>query len=250
MHFFKFTNMVMVSFLLLLASSTGGYGFVKIEGEMARADTIIKIHGYVYDTIESSVVNPVKAKMVYESNPYGSEIGIITTNDTSGYYEFYLNINKIYSLLIQSDSHSDYKIKLQPHLLIKNGEISKDFYLLPEIKENQVIRLKHLIFEQGKANITSDSYTELNLLADLMLQNDKIMIQLEGHTDFRGSKKLNFELSQQRVESVKHYLIQQGIRSKRIKTKAFGGTQPLTKEESMEAAIINRRVEVRILKLK
>jgi len=249
MHFFMITNMVKVSFLLFFVSLTS-YGFTAFEKERTRADSIVKIHGYVYDTLGKSDVIPIKAKLVYESNPYGSEIGIISTNDTTGYYEFYLNLNKIYNLRIQSDSHSDYKMKLQPYMLVKNGEIRKDFYLLPEVKENQVIRLKHLIFEQGKANISSDSYTELNLLADLMLQNDKVIIQLEGHTDFRGSKKLNFELSQKRVESVKHYLTQQGIRSKRIKTKAFGGTQPLTKEESMEAASINRRVEVRILKLK
>ncbi len=249
MIFFRYYNMVVVFFLLLFTPLMG-YCFTKIEGERAPADSIIKIHGYVYDTLGDTDVTPIKAKLVYESNPYGSEIGIISTNDTSGYYEFYLNLDKIYNLSIKSNTHSDYKTKLQPYQLIKNGEIRKDFYLFPEVKENQVIRLKHLIFEQGKASITSDSYNELNLLANTMLQNNKMIIQLEGHTDFRGSKKLNYELSQQRVESVKHYLTQQGIRSRSIKTKAFGGTQPLTKEESIEAAHINRRVEVRILKLK
>ena len=77
-----------------------------------------------------------------------------------------------------------------------------------------------------------------------------MQIQLEGHTDYRGSKKLNMELSQQRVEAVKTYLIGKNIAARRIKTKAFGGNQPLIREQSIEASQINRRVEVRILKIK
>ncbi len=249
MYFLRFKN-IALKFILLLFIPFSGYGLENPAAVYSRADSIIKIHGYVYDTLGEKLVNPVKAKLIYESNPYGSEIGIISTNDTSGYYEFYLDLGKTYNIHIQSDTHSDYVTRLIPAELIENGEIRKDFYLLPEMKENQVIRLKHLIFEQGKAIITSESYQELDVLADFMHQNDKMMIQLEGHTDFRGSKKLNYELSQQRVEAVKHYLIQKGIQPKRIKTKAFGGTQPLTKEKSIEAASVNRRVEVRILKLK
>ena len=119
----------------------------------------------------------------------------------------------------------------------------------PQVKENQVIRLKKLIFEQGKSSITSESYGELNKLVNLMNENSLMQIQLEGHTDYRGSKKLNMELSQQRVDAVKSYLVGKGINAKRIKIKAFGGTQPLIKESSIEASEVNRRVEVRILKL-
>ena len=249
MIFFRFIYTVFKINLILLIPLTG-YALGNQSAVYSRADSIIKIHGYVYDTVGEKELNPVKAKLIYESNPYGSEIGIISTNDTSGYYEFYIDLGKTYNIHIKSDTHGEYATQLIPAELIENGEIRKDFYLMPEIKENQVIRLKHLIFEQGKAKITSESYRELDLLADFMHQNQKMMIQLEGHTDFRGSKKLNYELSQQRVDAVKHYLVQKGIQPKRIKTKAFGGSQPLTKEKSLEAAAINRRVEVRILKLK
>ena len=76
-----------------------------------------------------------------------------------------------------------------------------------------------------------------------------MVIQLEGHTDYRGSKRLNYELSEERVEAVKDYLVKNGISPKRIKTKAFGGSNPLVREQSLEASRINRRVEVRILQL-
>jgi outer membrane protein OmpA-like peptidoglycan-associated protein len=75
-----------------------------------------------------------------------------------------------------------------------------------------------------------------------------MVIQLEGHTDFRGSASKNMQLSQDRVESVKTYLMRKGIKGTRILTRAFGGTHPLSREATEEAARMNRRVEVRIIR--
>ena len=75
-----------------------------------------------------------------------------------------------------------------------------------------------------------------------------MVIQLEGHTDFIGSAKLNQQLSQERVDAVKNYLTTHGSEVTRIRTKAFGGTKPISRETTEEARSLNRRVEVRILK--
>jgi outer membrane protein OmpA-like peptidoglycan-associated protein len=56
------------------------------------------------------------------------------------------------------------------------------------------------------------------------------------------------KLSQDRVEAVKKYLVSKGIDKNRIKTKAFGGTQPLSNDRTEEAKALNRRVEMRVLK--
>ena len=232
---------------LLVVTAAWGSGNHFTDSE---PDTIVRMHGYVYDTLgvgQDKV--PVKARLVFESIPYGSEIGIISSNDTSGYYEFYVNTGKEYNVDVSSGDHFKIIEKLEIQSMVVNGEIEKDFYLQPDIKENQVFRLNHLIFEQGQASITPESFVELNRLAALMDKQNEMVIQLEGHTDFRGSKKLNFELSEDRVEAVKNYLIRQGIQAKRVQTKAFGGSRPITKQGSIEAASINRRVEVRILKI-
>lgn len=232
---------------LFIFTTSWGFGNPMAKSD---SDTIVRMHGYVYDTLgvgQDKVV--VKAKLIFESIPYGSEIGIISSNDTSGYYEFFVNTSKHYNVDVSSGDHFKVSEKLEIHSMVVNGEIKKDFYLQPEIKENQVFRLNHLIFEQGQASITPQSFVELNRLAALMDKQHEMVIQLEGHTDYRGSKKLNFELSEDRVEAVKNYLVKQGIQPKRVQTKAFGGSRPLTKEGSIEAGSINRRVEVRILKI-
>ena len=76
-----------------------------------------------------------------------------------------------------------------------------------------------------------------------------MVIQLEGHTDPQGNPQLNMQLSQDRVDAVKAYLVNKGIGSARLQTQAYGGTKPLSTEDNPEAHRLNRRVEVRILKV-
>ena len=85
-------------------------------------------------------------------------------------------------------------------------------------------------------------------LVAMMKANPKVEIQLEGHTDNQGSADANLKLSQDRVDAVKKYLSSKGINKDRVKTKAFGGTQPLATEKTEEAQALNRRVEMRVLK--
>lgn len=224
----------------------------KVFGKVSIVeDSIVLMHGYVYDTISE---NPKKigvyAKIILESLPHGSEIGIISSKDSTGYYEYFINLETSYRVDIKSDIYGQFTENLNPQNFVIDGEIRRNYYLSPEVKENQVIRLNKLIFAQGKSNFTNESYGELNKLAKLMIQYSTMQIQLEGHTDYRGSKKLNMKLSEDRVEAVKDYLVGKGISSRKIKTKAFGGSKPLIKEKSIEASQINRRVEVRILKFK
>jgi len=68
-----------------------------------------------------------------------------------------------------------------------------------------------------------------------------------GHTDFAGNAEANMELSQERVEAVKDYLVKKGVKKNRIRLKAFGGSNPVSRERTEEARAANRRVEVRVL---
>jgi outer membrane protein OmpA-like peptidoglycan-associated protein len=109
------------------------------------------------------------------------------------------------------------------------------------------MRLQNISFEVGNAKIDPESYPELDILVNMMKENPDMVIQLEGHTDYVGIAADNLKLSQRRVESVRSYLGTKGVAKSRIKTKAFGGTQPLSRDNTPEAHRLNRRVEVRIL---
>jgi OOP family OmpA-OmpF porin len=124
------------------------------------------------------------------------------------------------------------------------GEVIRDLHLTPRGK---TIRLTHLIFQQGKSKIDPASYQELDELVALMKGHPTLVIQLEGHTDNLGNISKNMDLSQARVDEVKHYLVDKGVSKSRVKTKAFGGTQPLSKGKTEDDRNLNRRVEIRIL---
>ena len=72
--------------------------------------------------------------------------------------------------------------------------------------------------------------------------------KLGGHTDNMGRADLNLELSKNRVESVKNYLISKGIDQNRLVTKGHGGTKPIASNGTERTRKLNRRVNFTILK--
>jgi outer membrane protein OmpA-like peptidoglycan-associated protein len=74
--------------------------------------------------------------------------------------------------------------------------------------------LNNLIFQVSKAIISPESHSELDLVVEMMKENQHMVIQLEGHTDYTGDPGQNLKLSQQRVDAVKKYLVSKGVNKK------------------------------------
>ncbi len=182
----------------------------------------------------------VKSKISYKSYPTGG----ISGSQNDSIYSFSIFGSSKYSITAEAAGYLPRTILVDP----KEAADLKILRDLPMVPTGQTIRLSHLIFTQGKAVINPQSYTELDEVVAMMKVNEKIEIQLEGHTDSQGNASANMELSQDRVDAVKKYLVSKGIDKNRVKTKAFGGTQPLSNEKTEEARSLNRRVEMRILK--
>ena len=182
----------------------------------------------------------VKSKISYKSYPTGSISG--SKNDSA--YSFSIFGSSKYSVTAEATGYLPRTILVDPKEA-SDLKILRDLLMVPT---GQTIRLNHLIFTQGKAIINPQSFAELDEVVAMMKVNEKIEIQLEGHTDSQGNASANMELSQDRVDAVKKYIVSKGIDKNRIKTKAFGGTQPLSNEKTEDARSLNRRVEMRILK--
>jgi OmpA-OmpF porin, OOP family len=212
----------------------------------AQVDSLIYAEGRV---INAATKELVTARITYESLPYGNKIGVL--NNSS--YRFPMFDNEKYTIVVEAAGFAPQKYMLDPasangdKKVIKDIELSTGEAPKPQHIVGQVMRLNNLIFEVGNAKIDPESFTELDLVLNMMRENPNMIVQLEGHTDYIGSAADNMKLSQRRVESVKTYLVSQGINKNRLKTKAFGGTQPLSRDNTPEGHRLNRRVEVRIL---
>jgi len=209
-----------------------------------EADTLVRAEGKITN---AETGEPLKARIVYESLPYGNRIGVINNS----VYSFPMFDREHYSITVEAPGFAPAKYLLDPSAANDNNKVILHIRLSAGAKAmhaaGKVMRLNNLIFEVGKSRIDPESFSELDVLANLMVENPGMVIQLEGHTDFLGDSKANLKLSQQRVDAVRSYLAAKDIAKSRIKTKAFGGSQPLSRDNTPEAHRLNRRVEVRIL---
>jgi outer membrane protein OmpA-like peptidoglycan-associated protein len=92
------------------------------------------------------------------------------------------------------------------------------------------------------------SFKLLNEVANALKENATIEILVEGHTDSTGSDQTNMRLSQARAESVREYLLGQGIDPGRLKARGFGKDVPIDTNNSAAGRERNRRVEFTITK--
>ena len=113
-----------------------------------------------------------------------------------------------------------------------------------ETDRGLVITLGDLLFATGKSELTGGAAPNLNKLAVFLDEYADRTVFIEGHTDNVGSESMNIQLSQRRADSVKTYLVGQGIESDRLSTAGLGESSPLTGNDTDTARQQNRRVEV------
>ena len=114
------------------------------------------------------------------------------------------------------------------------------------VTETRIELRSAIHFDSGQASIQRRSLPMLEEIADVLKENPRIHIRIEGHTDQVGSPESNQKLSENRANTVKNFLTQRGIDAHRLDAVGFGQRRPLTEEVDEETRAINRRVEIHI----
>ncbi len=118
---------------------------------------------------------------------------------------------------------------------------------LQPLQKDLVLQLRNIQFEYASHELTESSNDALEALAQLMLINPTLRIELSAHTDDQGSDRYNDRLSSLRGEAVANWLVQHGIDSKRMEAKGYGKRKPLVPNDSDENRALNRRVEIKVI---
>lgn len=110
----------------------------------------------------------------------------------------------------------------------------------------QVITLTGVNFEFDRAALTPDSIKILEDVALKVKHFSSVPMELEGHTDSKGSDAYNDKLSQLRADSVRNFLIEQGVPGDKLTAKGMGETHPVADNGTEAGRALNRRVELHI----
>ena len=126
-----------------------------------------------------------------------------------------------------------------------NGKIIN--VLLEPIRKDAKEVLSNIFFDSGKAELRSESFTELDKLQKLLSENPTLQVEISGHTDNVGKDTDNLALSQKRAAAVVAYLVEKGANAAHIKSIGYGETKPILSNDTEENRQLNRRIEMKIL---
>jgi OOP family OmpA-OmpF porin len=104
------------------------------------------------------------------------------------------------------------------------------------------ITLEGVNFEHNSAAVTVASHPALDEIAAGLKKHPRLKIEIQGHTDSTGSPPYNLKLSQQRAESVRSYLLDQGASADQLVAKGYGQTEPVASNKTADGRSKNRRV--------
>lgn len=186
------------------------------------------------------------------------ETALFTTN-SMGSWKGTIKKDKKYKLLCTSIGYNNLEINIDSS---KGKSID---VLLQALKAGDNFIMKNIYFHPNSFASKVESDEELKRLLDYLIENPEINIEIQGHTNgdkkihknkkfkdlgeewnFRGTSK---KLSAHRAETIKNYLIINGVAAERLTTKGMGGSKPIIeKPETMAEGEKNIRVEIVILK--
>jgi len=116
-----------------------------------------------------------------------------------------------------------------------------------ETKRGYVVTLGNILFKVDSAELSSDGMQSLFRLVTFLKDFPEREVVVEGYTDSTGSGVYNLKLSQQRADSVRSFLISNGLSPDRIVARGYGEAYPVAPNNTVAGRQQNRRVEIIIL---
>ena len=124
----------------------------------------------------------------------------------------------------------------------------------PEERAERTVRVtkeinlyaKTILFDVNKSVVKTQAEFILDNIAKIINENDDFNFIIEGHTDNTGVAEHNLQLSQERADAIKAYLIRKGVKAKRLEAKGYGQTRPIESNDTERGREINRRVEINV----
>ena len=130
---------------------------------------------------------------------------------------------------------------------ILRSKLAEQLNLILETRDSArglIVNMSDVLFDSGKFTLRPGAREKLAKLSGILLAHPGLQLAVEGHTDNVGTNEYNMNLSENRANSVRDYLIQQGIIASSVRARGFGESRPAASNDSAAGRQENRRVEL------
>src|SRR6185369_6908127 len=107
-----------------------------------------------------------------------------------------------------------------------------------------IVSMSDVLFDSGKYSLKPGAREKLAKVAGILLAYPALNIEVGGYTDNVGGDEMNQKLSENRADSVRDYLVQEGVATNSVSAKGFGNTLPVASNDNSAGRQQNRRVEL------
>ncbi len=183
--------------------------------------------------------NPLQATIEF----LGTDIGKVTSDPAKGIFMKEVEAGT-YNVRVSAEG---YLPETFPVEIVKGETAIKNVKLVKKLEKEEKIVLRGINFASGSAVIPPSEYPVLDQVVQVLKANEKVRVEIGGHTDSVGSETYNQSLSGRRAQSVRNYLIQRGIDASRLESRGYGEYQPVAPNTTREGRSQNRRIEFRVL---
>jgi OOP family OmpA-OmpF porin len=176
------------------------------------------------------------------------------TTDAIGMYSIKLTTNRLVKLKVEKEDYFTKVLSYDYNTLSKTDSLfSPELCLEPLIIDKPIV-LKDIYYDFDSADLKDESKVVLDDLYKIMIDNEKIEIELSAHTDNKGVPIYNLDLSERRAKACVEYLVSKGIPAARMTSKGYGLTMPVAPntfrngKDNPSGRQLNRRTEFKVTK--
>jgi outer membrane protein OmpA-like peptidoglycan-associated protein len=207
-----------------------------IELQVAKREIILNIT----DAISGGII---EADVVVRNLVRNEEASAHSKHNEQGKVVLALRNGDSYDLDVAKKAYTYFNIRID---INSNTVRELDIPLSPLNSTTKLI-FNNVSFETNSAELNSNSFEELNRLAEFITENNEIVVEISAHTDDIGSDVYNNNLSLKRAQKVVDYLAGRNVDIIRLRSRGYGKTMPLVPNTSDANRAMNRRVELKII---
>ncbi len=221
-------------------------GIVQFDEFEKDAELKAKKVDFQIDISDEETQSGLPVEVIITNLESNEVIRTTATVDNDGKYIIKLRDGDSYNVSVSPKGYSFYNTTVN---LKKKDAPKKLDVKLKQLKEDTKLTLNHITFESNSADLKESSFSELDRVVKLMMDNPSINIEISAHTDNAGSDTYNLRLSKRRANSVMTYMLEKKIPTSRMISQGYGESKPLYPNDTDENKAKNRRVELKIVKI-